>query len=164
MTDHQFALATVIVSGGFGVVVAAITSLLTRRADISGFHRELRRQRVDDARRMYEDVAAFIQKTFRQRGIVNAEEHDAIDRITARVQLSASDNVLKAFETYTDALMTWSTIMQKYQPRHGDFEIVKSGADRYKEEAESCEAKLAEATVELHKAMKAHLETLRREI
>jgi hypothetical protein len=165
MSDKEFALITVLVSSVFGLIVAVATSKLSSSSENKVFRRQLRRDKVDATRLLYEDALFVLNRTVSRLGVGDNTEQTEINRMLARLALSSTNDIRNQYEKTAEAVDTWAATYRKSQPeRHGDNAIVKSGMGKYREEADLLIPNLEENLSKLRKLMIEHIGNLEAEI
>ena len=127
LDDKVFAFATVLASGIFGLAVAVVAGWLTTRREAHGFKRQLRREKVDATRKLYEDAFVALDNLIIRRGEGDVADQNEVTRVMARLTLSSTVEIRAQFEKAGLAAQVWAANYRKSQPeRVGDFLIIKS--------------------------------------
>lgn len=169
LNDKVFAFATVLAGGIFGLAAAIVTGWLTTRRETRSFKRQLRREKVDATRKLYEDAFVALDNLIIRRGVGDEADQNEVTRLMARLTLSSTAEIRAQFEQAGLAAQAWAANYRKSQPeRVGEFLLIKSriytNAQAEEQKDESLYATFFNSYSNLRTIMIKHLTALENEI
>jgi hypothetical protein len=97
VTDKEFAFYTVLVSSVSAILASLITNLVTvfsnrmvEKRERIAFARQLRKEKVETTRLLYEEATVVLNNVIIERGLVNEERQNKATQILARLDLRAT--------------------------------------------------------------------------
>jgi uncharacterized protein with PIN domain len=137
MDEREFALITLAISGLFGLAVAVTTNWMTAGRENRTFRRQLRRERIEAARTLYEDALSALETLIVSRARTDKAGQAEFTRLLARLALRSTDEIRTQFDKTAEAALDWAAQYRKSQPEEmAGLLVYKSGASKYEEEAE----------------------------
>jgi|GEM_PF-4569289 len=137
LDDKLFALLTVLLSGLFSLLVVLITNWMTSRFENKKFNNQLKKEKIEAIRNLYENTIYMLQKFIVQSGKGSKEEQDEFNRIKARLALRSTKEIEEQYASCFDVAEDWARIYVKSLPEKTEsgYSIIKSGMNQFAEQA-----------------------------
>jgi len=163
--DKYVPLLTIFVSGLFGLLVAAVTSVLSSRREAGGYLRTRRRERYERTLALYVDAIASIEKSMRVTQQVQdySELIEELPKLNAQLRLLSTEAIIQQCEKVSDLLYQWSSEYRKGMPkpiRNTGMAILSSHDGPHLEKAKEVFPGLSGEMMTLIRLMRSHIESI----
>ena len=165
MGDKTFALITLALTSFFGLLVTIVTNRLTAGRGDREFKRELKREKLEATRTLYEDALFMLERLVISLGRGDNVGQDEFTRLMARLSLRSTAEIKRLYEQTVESAQDWAAQYRKSQPdRMGDMLFYKSGVQKYAQEAESLYPKFQANLAKLETIMIEHISNIESEM
>jgi len=165
MGDKTFALITLALTSFFGLLVTIVTNRLTAGRGDREFKRELKREKLEATRTLYEDALFMLERLVISLGRGDKVGQDEFTRLMARLSLRSTAGIKRLYEQTVESAQDWAAQYRKSQPEQmGEILFYKSGVQKYAQEAESLYPKFQANLAKLETIMIEHISNIESEM
>jgi hypothetical protein len=163
--EEYLPLVTIFVSGLFGLVVAAVTSVLSNRREASGYLRTRRRERYERTLALYVDIIANLERCIRvteriREYSVIVEE---LPKLNAQLRLLSTEAINQQSDKVGDLMYQWSSEYRKGMPKpisDTGMAMMSSHDGPHLEKAKELFPGLSDEIQKLISLMRSHIESI----
>jgi hypothetical protein len=161
MSDKEFALLTVIVSGVFALLVSLVTHFLSASRESRTLKREIRRDQKRGLRELYEEAIFTLDRTCSTLGKGTDDDRDKVLKFLARLHLHATTEIRDEYLKTADVVDSWAAQARKGEPKPVGEGFLMIGSPQFAEraKAQSMWPQVETHLEQLKKLMRKHLET-----
>ncbi|MFA5515049.1 MAG: hypothetical protein WDA20_02060 [Desulfuromonadales bacterium] len=137
MPDGIFTLATVTISGLFGLLVALTTSRVSREHEKLVLKVRLKNEKIESIKTLLVDAISALDATIRGEGMGDKDHEQRITTVSARLRLLTEPEIFSQFEKAGNAIDLWAAQYKKGQPRQlsSGVSIISSGDSEHQKKA-----------------------------
>jgi hypothetical protein len=137
MPEGIFVLATVTVSGLFGLLVALTTSRITRDHEKLLLRHHSKKEYIESIKTLFVDAISVLDTSIRNDGMGDKDHQQKITSVSSKLELLTTEEIFKQFEETGKAIDIWATQYRKGQPKNiGEgMSIISSGDSAHQQKA-----------------------------
>jgi hypothetical protein len=141
-----YALIGVLATGVFGLIIALVTSRLTRGREHWASRRAAKKELLDERRDLYVEAVALINSHIANQCKGDKEYEGRLRNIEARIELLSPKEIRLAFEETANLISAWAGECRAFEPRRmGNMVVITNTTPAM----EAHQSKAAELEVEM---------------
>lgn len=113
MGDKTFTLITLALTSLFALLVTIVTTRLAASREDREFKRQLKREKLEATRTLYEDALFMLERLVIHLGRGDKVEQDEFTRMLARLSLRSTDEIKNLYEQAAESAQAWAAEYRK---------------------------------------------------